>query len=219
MTLDDLINTIRTLPANAPLVFSTADGPIGEGYHVTELKLANINSIDCGAQTDTWTETTLQLLDGQGRTHMPVGKFTSILEQSARKIVGLGDSPLRVEFSHGNAGLQIFEPVAPEFVDGGVLLKLQTIHAQCKPALTGKQTGETASCCASLPPLSAHEDLSEDQVPEPGCCGGPAPKGVDACCVKDADAKAAGESGCGCNSKVTESPAAKSQSSSDFCCD
>lgn len=32
-----------------------------------------------------------------------------------------------------------------------------------------------------------------------GCCGGPAPTGVDACCVKDADAKAAGTSGCGCN--------------------
>lgn len=31
-----------------------------------------------------------------------------------------------------------------------------------------------------------------------GCCGGPAPTGVDACCVKDADAKAAGEAGCGC---------------------
>jgi hypothetical protein len=32
-----------------------------------------------------------------------------------------------------------------------------------------------------------------------GCCGGPAPPGVDACCVKDADAKSAGEDGCGCN--------------------
>lgn len=35
-----------------------------------------------------------------------------------------------------------------------------------------------------------------------GCCGGPAPAGTDACCVKDAAAKAAGESGCGCGPKV-----------------
>jgi len=34
------------------------------------------------------------------------------------------------------------------------------------------------------------------------CCGGPAPKEVDACCVKDADAKAAGETGCGCGCGV-----------------
>ena len=31
-----------------------------------------------------------------------------------------------------------------------------------------------------------------------GCCGGPAPAEVDACCALDADAKAAGEVGCGC---------------------
>jgi len=29
------------------------------------------------------------------------------------------------------------------------------------------------------------------------CCGGPAPKGKDACCAEDADAKASGRSGCG----------------------
>ncbi len=31
-----------------------------------------------------------------------------------------------------------------------------------------------------------------------GCCGGPAPAEVNACCVQDAEAKAAGEGGCGC---------------------
>ena len=31
-----------------------------------------------------------------------------------------------------------------------------------------------------------------------GCCGGPAPASVDACCVADADAKAGGKAGCGC---------------------
>ncbi len=35
-----------------------------------------------------------------------------------------------------------------------------------------------------------------------GCCGGPAPKEVDACCVKDAEAKAEGKSGCGCGSST-----------------
>ncbi len=36
------------------------------------------------------------------------------------------------------------------------------------------------------------------------CCGGPAPANVDACCVLDAEAKAAGQEGCGCGSKGTE---------------
>ncbi|CCD96542.1 conserved exported hypothetical protein [Bradyrhizobium sp. ORS 375] len=33
----------------------------------------------------------------------------------------------------------------------------------------------------------------------PGCCGGPAPSGVDSCCVDDVKAKAAGRTGCGCS--------------------
>ena len=32
-----------------------------------------------------------------------------------------------------------------------------------------------------------------------GCCGGPAPSTIDACCVDDADARTAGKSGCGCS--------------------
>jgi hypothetical protein len=32
-----------------------------------------------------------------------------------------------------------------------------------------------------------------------GCCGGPAPAAIDACCVDDADAKAIGKGGCGCS--------------------
>ena len=39
---------------------------------------------------------------------------------------------------------------------------------------------------------------STDAVTGSSCCGGPAPEGVEACCVQDADAKAAGEDGCGC---------------------
>ena len=31
-----------------------------------------------------------------------------------------------------------------------------------------------------------------------GCCGGPAPRGIDACCVADAVAKHEGKAGCGC---------------------
>ncbi|WP_376703765.1 FAD-dependent oxidoreductase [Mesorhizobium sp. ISC25] len=36
-------------------------------------------------------------------------------------------------------------------------------------------------------------------VADKGCCGGPAPVAVDACCVADAEAKAVGKGGCGCS--------------------
>jgi len=45
---------------------------------------------------------------------------------------------------------------------------------------------------------------------EAGCCGGPAPADVDACCAEDAEAKASGESGCGCGSPAAPVPALES---------
>jgi|GEM_PF-3933300 len=41
--------------------------------------------------------------------------------------------------------------------------------------------------------------LKTEQDQSVGCCGGPATNNADACCVKDAQAKAAGKAGCGCN--------------------
>lgn len=35
-----------------------------------------------------------------------------------------------------------------------------------------------------------------------GCCGGPAPAEIDACCVLDATEKAAGKAGCGCGARA-----------------
>lgn len=42
------------------------------------------------------------------------------------------------------------------------------------------------------------------------CCGGSAPSGVEACCVADADAKAAGEPGCGCGEPAPRAAASTS---------
>lgn len=56
----------------------------------------------------------------------------------------------------------------------------------------------------------------EEKVIQPaeGCCGGPAPAGVTACCVKDAEAKAIGETGCGCGTAPAQASAPPSA-----CCD
>jgi hypothetical protein len=60
--------------------------------------------------------------------------------------------------------------------------------------------------CNSVPAAGAEAASSG------GCCGGPAPVGVDACCVLDAEAKADGQAGCGCGAKaepVEPAPAAQ----------
>ncbi len=209
MNLQELQSAIRDVPGDLPLVFETEQGPIGRGYHVTELKLSHIESIDCGARTDSWKETTLQLLDGAGESHMVVDTFRQIATQSIERLDGLGVNPLKVEFAHGNKGMQVFAPARPEVVDGAVKVRLDPVRALCKPAL--KMIGGVVAdgCCPASQQDQPEPDVTENPVEaavtsaEQGCCGGPAPEGVDACCVKDANAKADGQSGCGCNDAAT----------------
>jgi len=150
MTCDFLLETLETLPAEAPLVFATEQGQIGDGYHVTEFKVAHVTGIDCGARFSNWTEASLQLLDGKGDGHMVVGKFAAILKQSIANLSGLGGAPLQVEFAHGNVGKRIYQPGTPELRDGRIIVQLSGTRAHCKPALDmSAALGTPAGCCSA----------------------------------------------------------------------
>ena len=56
---------------------------------------------------------------------------------------------------------------------------------------------------------------TEPTVSGSGCCGGPAPEGAAACCVRDAEVKATGGTGCGCGSAPTSARPAPARSG---CC-
>lgn len=70
---------------------------------------------------------------------------------------------------------------------------------------------ETGVCNVSFASL-AKGQLAASTGAEEACCGGPAPKGVDACCVQDADEKAQGKAGCGSNN------AAPAPGNTSACC-
>lgn len=146
MTLNDFLDALRDQPAEAPLVFTTAEGPIGAGYHITELKSLDINSIDCGGRTSDWTEVQIQLLDGAGRSHLSAGKSAKILEHSLKAIPELAEGDLSFEYAPGNNGLRRYIPTQPIWAEGHVEMRLTEDGAQCKAAAF---SGTTASCCGA----------------------------------------------------------------------
>ena len=150
MTPQDLIARLDTANAEAALIFVTEKGPIGAGYHVTEVKLASVESLDCVARRSRWTEAQIQLLDGNGQDYMTVGKFTGILRKAITELEGLGDTQLKFEFSNGNKGLHILEPGDPVATEGTVSLPLGDINAACKPAVDAAlMQGAVSRCGAS----------------------------------------------------------------------
>ena len=133
MTPQELDSALAAFPQDAPLIFSSPDGPVGAGYHVTEWKLARIESIDCGAHRSAWTEAALQLLDGPGRDYMKVAKFRGILRKSIEAMPALEHTAFKVEYAPNNLGLRIFDPQMPVSDQASVTISLQDSGAQCKP--------------------------------------------------------------------------------------
>ena len=146
MTLNDFLNALHEQPAEAPLVFTTSEGPIGAGYHITELKSLDIKSIDCGGRTSDWTEVQIQLLDGAGRSHLSAGKSAKILEHSLKAIPDMAERELCCEYAPGNNGLRRYIPTQPIWAEGHVEMRLTEDGAQCKAAAF---SGTTASCCGA----------------------------------------------------------------------
>lgn len=148
MTLTDLLTALADAPQEAALVFVTSKGEIGTGYHVTELRHAEITGIDCGGVVSRWGEAILQLLDGGGRDHMAVGKFLAIAAKSITQVPELSAAPLRVEFAHGNAGMSIYALGEVAVVRGRAMVTLTPERALCKPAVRAFGP-EAAHCCGA----------------------------------------------------------------------
>lgn len=147
MTPTDFAHHMQEMPAEAALIFETDSAAIAPGYHVTEWKLAQIDSIDCGARQSRWSEARLQLLDGYGTgRHMSVGRFRDILAKSIAALPQLGDSPFTVEFAPGNAGLRVFDAHPPVQTAGQVHVRLTPVSAACKPMLDAAPIA-AAACC------------------------------------------------------------------------
>lgn len=175
ITFSELLASLQNQDPMKSLVFTSEDGEIGAGYHVTELRHSVSTGIDCGGNVETWEDAKLQILDGQGSEHMHVGKFSDIIEKSLSVLPQLRDVPLLVEFGHNNERLTIMSLHGPEISDAAVVLSLGDARAVCKPAMrSGRAVNEKDTCCES----GMHSPQTSS------CCGASTTsQGAMACCT------------------------------------
>jgi Family of unknown function (DUF6428) len=104
MKTSEFISRLRTAPKNQ-LIFTDLDGHmVHTGYHLTELKAASFETVDCGGHTNRWQETIVQLwvpsyADGE---YMTAAKFLKILENVQGMIRLNLDAEIRVEYGDEN---------------------------------------------------------------------------------------------------------------------
>src|SRR6266508_2514521 len=105
MKTQDFISRLRKAPTKR-LVFTNSDGAIVHGgYHLTELKAASFDTVDCGAQKNQWNETIVQLWvpeDEENGECMTAAKFLSIYDRVARLIPLDPTAEIRFEYGDEN---------------------------------------------------------------------------------------------------------------------
>src|SRR5437762_2556326 len=103
MLTHDFIAQLRRAPGKS-LLFVNAEGDtIHPGYHLTEIKAAKFDTVDCGGETNRWNETIMQLwvpASESSENFMTAGKFLSIYEEVSCMIEV--DPAAEVRFEYGD---------------------------------------------------------------------------------------------------------------------
>ena len=104
MKTSEFISELRAAPQNQLLFVSAAGQAVHAGYHLTELKAASFDTVDCGGQVNQWQETIVQLWvpENADDDYMTTAKFLKIFDQ-VRGMIPLNlNTELRVEYGDEN---------------------------------------------------------------------------------------------------------------------
>jgi hypothetical protein len=145
---------LRQLAANpqSKLIFSYEGRDVLPGYHVTEVKDGHFEGLDCGANPEAWRETFIQLWDvpaSDGRTHMPVAKFSAILRKVGEAVPFDPNAKLTFEVSDGVTPIQLYRAEQIAHVGDAVRVALTRRPASCKPRDRWLEEEQAAACCGS----------------------------------------------------------------------
>ena len=131
-----------------PLLFVNAEGDmIHGGYHLTEIKAAKFDTVDCGGEKNRWNETIMQLwvpADENSEQLMTAGKFLSIYEKVSSMIDV--DPAAEVRFEYGDENFFPSNYHVETIVEdaGALRVELRPPQTTCK-ARDRRAAG--ASCC------------------------------------------------------------------------
>lgn len=150
-TLDALGNFLSDYP-ESPLVFMFEGQRIAPGYHVTEVKHAQIESIDCGRGSDAWNEVVIQLLDGSPTSaegYMMSSKFLGIVGAVGDSLHLHDSAKLFFEFAPGNGPMRKLCVNSMEQAGDHTVVTLGGSVAMCKPfeRMRKSGTGSAAGAC------------------------------------------------------------------------
>ncbi|MCX2718846.1 DUF6428 family protein [Lentiprolixibacter aurantiacus] len=133
MKTREFIELLEQNPGKS-LLFEYRHGEtVAPNYHITEIKNVSVDTVDCGAGTDFWKETVIQLwespVEKESRSYMSAFKAMSIINR-VDKIKPLQQDAI-LKFEYGNANFHTAQlPVM------GVDIETQQLRVKLAPDIT-----------------------------------------------------------------------------------
>jgi hypothetical protein len=160
MKTNEFIAALRAAPNNHLIFADVAGHTVHSGYHLTELKSAWFDAVDCGGQMNRWQETIVQLwVPGQaGRDYMTAGKFLKIFDKVRGMIPLNADTEIRVEYGdenffpstyHVHSVTQGRDPTRVLLEPPATTCKARERRAANPQTADSCCTATTQSCCAA----------------------------------------------------------------------
>jgi hypothetical protein len=135
VTTHDFIAQLRRAPDKA-LVFVNLEGDtIHAGYHLTEIKAATFDTVDCGAKKSRWNETIMQLwvpADEASQEFMTAGKFVAIYDKVSRMIDVDSAAEVRLEYGDENFFPSNYHVESITQARDALLVELRPPQTTCK---------------------------------------------------------------------------------------
>lgn len=154
MNTSDFITLLAEHQGKSLLFEYTPGMLVGTNYHITEVKHITVDAVDCGAGTDSWKETVIQLWESPSElgkpNYMSAYKALGILKKVGQMKAYEMDAPVKIEY--GNAMFHTTQLHVTGFgtKDGQLIIKLAVQPTDCKAKETcgvpETEDAETTAC-------------------------------------------------------------------------
>jgi Family of unknown function (DUF6428) len=147
MKTREFIEQLRGSRSRQVLFVDENDTTIHGGYHLTELKAATFDTVDCGGQKNRWHETIVQLWvpeDEESDEFMTADKFLSIYDRVSGMIALDPEAEIRFEYGDENFVPSNYHVAKVTKLADTIRVELRPPQATCK-ARDRREAG--AACC------------------------------------------------------------------------
>jgi hypothetical protein len=157
MKTNEFITALREAPQNELRFPNVTGAEVRAGYHLTEIKAAHFDTVDCGGETNRWNETIVQLWvpEDDDDEFMTAGKFLSIFDKVTVRIPIDQSAEVRIEYGDEALFPSLYHVGEIVRENGATRVLLVAPRTTCKARDRRAGDVDLSACC---PPF------------EVGCC-------------------------------------------------